>query len=254
MLLSIGILGLIWENGTLPPAGRAYPAGFAGFFATDTSFDWLPVAYGADASMSFWQTNYWYDISANSWQTRTQGTAPARYDCAGTFAILDGEKQLFVFAGYRGSYNWTNASHRYRYSTDSWTNITNLPYSAEGVMAAGTIGGYIYVMGGRNLSGVRTSNYRYDPVGNSYLARAAIPEAKTEGACAIARNENGDSCVYLFAGIYGTNAFGLALHTQRTFEYNPVSDAWRERAQYPLAIHGMSAATLRNKIYIMGGT
>jgi drug/metabolite transporter superfamily protein YnfA len=88
MMLSIALLSLIWEPGASVPAGRAYPAGFAGFFATDSTYwGWLPVAYGATPS-GVTRTNYWYNISANAWYTRAQAPTPARYDCAGTFATL----------------------------------------------------------------------------------------------------------------------------------------------------------------------
>lgn len=252
MMLSIALLSLVWENGANVLGGRAYPAGFAGFFATDTLWDWLPVAYGATAA-GVTRTNYWYDISGNSWQTRDTGLTPNRYDCAGTFAVLAGEKQLFVFGGYTGS-AWSNAAARYRYSTNAWTSITNLPYSPEGPMAAGTIGGYIYVMGGRNNNTVYNYNYRYDPVANSYTSRANIPQAKTEGACAIARNENGDSCVYLFTGIYDVDEWGQPLYTSTCYEYRPSGNSWRTRANFPgTQVNGASAATLRNEIYVMGG-
>lgn len=253
MFLTLALLSLIWETGATVPAGRAYPAGFAGFFRTSPSWDWLPVAYGATASGTS-RTNYWYDISANSWQTRTQGPTPARYDLAGTFAVRDGETQLFVFGGYTGS-TWSNAAARYRYSTDAWTSITNLPYSAEGPMAAGTIGGYIYVMGGRNSSTVYNYNYRYDPVGDIYLNRTAIPQTKTEGACAIATNETGDSCVYLFTGIYDVDPDTWEpFYTNTCYEYRPSDNSWRARANFPgTPVNGASAATLRNEIYVMGG-
>ncbi|MEO0211704.1 MAG: hypothetical protein ABIN66_07615 [candidate division WOR-3 bacterium] len=259
MLLSIGILGLIWETGASVPAGRAYPAGFAGFFKTDTSWDWLPVAYGA-TSAGVTRTNYWYDISGNSWQTRAQGSTPARYDCAGTFATYSGEKHLFVFAGSGGSYPAGNTAFRYRYSTDTWTSITNFPYPAEGVMAAGEIGGMIYTFGGHNAPDqwtpptVTTNTYRYSPSGNSYTARTAMPLARSEAGCAIARNENGDSCIYIISGIYAFDDLGFPLYTSRTDEYNPGSNSWRNRANFPgTPVNGASAATLRNEIYVMGG-
>jgi len=252
MFLSIALLSLIWENGAASPGGRAYPAGFAGFFKSDTLFDWLPVAYGALDVSTVTQTNYWYDISANAWNTRADGPAPARYDLAGTFAVLSGEKQLFVFGGYGGA-AYRNAAARYRYSTNAWTAIANLPYNAEGVMAAGTIGGYIYVFGGANAGGQLNNTNRYDPVGNSYLARTAMPRSKSEAGCAIAVNENGDSCVYLVSGMSDDEGDSWG-YTLSTWEYNPSSNAWRQRADFTgTAVNGSSAATLRNRIYVMGG-
>ena len=259
MLLSIALLSLIWETGANVPAGRAYPAGFAGFFATDTLWDWLPVAYGATAA-GVTRTNYWYDISANIWNTRTNGSDPARYDCAGTFATLSGEKQLFVFAGSAGSYPAGNTAFRYRYSTNAWTAIANFPYQAEGLMAAGEIGGMIYTFGGHNAPDawtpptVTTHTYRYSPSANSYTARAAMPVPRSEAGCAIARNENGDSCVYIISGLSGFDDLGYPIYTSRTDEYNPGSNSWRNRANFPgTPVNGASAATLRNKIYVMGG-
>ncbi|MGB9590863.1 MAG: Kelch repeat-containing protein, partial [Candidatus Hydrothermia bacterium] len=222
--------------------------------------DWLPVAYGATA-VGVTRTNYWYDISGNAWQTRAQGPTPARYDCAGTFATLSGEKQLFVFAGSAGSYPADNTAFRYRYSTNAWTQIANFPYQAEGVMAAGEIAGMIYTFGGHNAPGnwppstVTTNTYRYSPSGNSYTVRTAMPVARSEAGCAIARNENGDSCIYIISGIYSFDGFtGEPYYTSRTDEYNPGSNSWRNRANFPgTPVSGASAATLRNKIYVMGG-
>ncbi len=260
MVLSLALLSLIWETGTTAPAGRAYPAGFAGFFKTDTSWDWLPVAYGATTA-GVTRTNYWYDISANTWQTRTNGSTPARYSCAGTFATYNGERHLFVFAGSAGTYPAGNTAFRYRYSTDLWTQITNFPYNAEGPMAAGEIGGMIYTFGGHDSPDtwtpptVTTNTYRYNPSTDSYISRAAMPLARSEAACAIARNENGDSCIYIITGIYQfDDQTGEPLYTSRTDEYNPGSNSWRNRANFPgTQVNGASAATLRNEIYVMGG-
>ncbi len=260
MLMTLAVLSLIWETGADAPAGRAYPAGFSGFFATSSSFDWLPVAYGATSS-GVTGTNYWYDISGNSWQTRTQGPTPARYDCAGTFATLSGEKQLFAFAGSAGTYPASNTAFRYRYSTDAWTQIADFPYGAEGVMTAGEIGGMIYTFGGHDSPDswtpptVYNNTYRYSPSGNSYTSRTAMPLTRSEGACAIARNENGDSCVYIISGIYDfDDNTGEPYYTNRTDEYNPGSNSWRNRTNFPgTQVNGASAATLRNEIYVMGG-
>jgi hypothetical protein len=128
-------------------------------------------------------------------------------------------------------------------------------------MAAGEIGGMIYTFGGHNAPDqwtpptVTINTYRYSPSGNSYTARAAMPLPRSEAGCAIARNENGDSCIYIISGIYDFDDLtGEPYYTSRTDEYNPRLNSWRNRADFPgTPVNGLSAATLRNEIYVMGG-
>jgi len=250
MMLSIALLSLIWENGTLPPAGRAYPA--YGFFKTDTTWDWLPMAYGSNASGGTTQTNYWYDISANSWQTKTNGPSPARYDAGGTFHLYNAETRLFVFGGYTGSSSFTSASHYYTYSNDTWTNIANYPYSAEGIAVA-SFGAYIYTMGGHRLFNILNNCYQYDPSGaggGTYTARANLLTAVADAGTAVANNGASDR-IYLFGGV----ADILGNPTTVVQEYNPGNNSWQYRANLPgPARSGVAVAVLRNKCYVMGGT
>lgn len=126
----------------------------------------------------------------------------------------------------------------------SWSDAAPMPTARWGVGAA-SLGGLIYVVGGRPLvddtvdAGLTTLEV-YDPLTNSWSPGADLPEGLNEPAVAVL-----DGRLFVIGGCCGPST--------ANFQYDPVTDQWVARASAPRARHGAAAGTLGGKIYVVGG-
>jgi hypothetical protein len=137
--------------------------------------------------------------------------------------------------------------------TDTWTQLTPMPYAHFGSVA-GWIGGKLYVAGGSDADSNGSTNlYIWD--GTSWSTGAAMPAARlgAGGGSAPCVGGGGD-CLYV-AG--GTPDGDFSSFTFTLFEYNPATDTWTQRASVPgnPSIYGQAlgaGASCAGKIYFGG--
>jgi N-acetylneuraminic acid mutarotase/glucose/arabinose dehydrogenase len=123
---------------------------------------------------------------------------------------------------------------------------TRAPLSAPVLDAGGaTVGGKLYVVGGKNGSTHLSSMHIYDPATNSWTSGPAMPGPAVENPAMVAYNGK----VYVFGG--STAPFSGAVSDVRIFD--PSSATWTTSTPMPTARGGATAQVIGTKIYVVGG-
>lgn len=125
---------------------------------------------------------------------------------------------------------------------DTWIKGRNKPTPVSDAYAV-TIGGKIYMPGGRLASGEATDVLEvYDPVEDTWEQKSPLPVSLS--AYALAAFEGN---LYLFGGLDGDVYVDIA------FEYNPSLDEWKAIPDMPTARAYAGAAAAGGKIFVVGG-
>jgi N-acetylneuraminic acid mutarotase len=66
-----------------------------------------------------------------------------------------------VAGGFTGT-EYNNTLEVYDARSDAWLTLTDMP-TARGFLAAASLGGKLYAIGGRNETGLLTATEAYDP-------------------------------------------------------------------------------------------
>jgi hypothetical protein len=113
-------------------------------------------------------------------------------------------------------------------------------------LAAATVSGKIYALGGANgANSTLSQNEEYDPVANAWTTRSPMALAR----CSLAVTAVGGK---IFA-IGGTDAPNLVRYPLNE-EYDPAVDGWTTRTGMPTARYDVSAAAMAGKIFLLGGS
>jgi N-acetylneuraminic acid mutarotase len=182
--------------------------------------------------------------AATAWTTSPALMAQARWmhasaqDVAGT---------TYVFGGLTGAFPFTPTTSAEKFDGSTWSAITPLPAKRAQFGAALGSDNNIYIVGGFNSSGVIVPNvYRYDPVADSYLARAPLPTARS-GAAVVA-DQNG--LIYAIGG----SPTGVNLAVARVDRYDPATNTWTQMASLPSPrSDGEAVLGADGDIYYFGG-
>jgi N-acetylneuraminic acid mutarotase len=101
----------------------------------------------------------------------------------------------------------------------------------------------VYVIGGRGSSSVQyTTNYVYDPVGDTWSTKADMPTARAHIGAAIV-----NGIIYVFGGWVGSTA------SNAVEAYDPVSDTWSTKTVMPTPRYAYCCGVVNDKIYVIGG-
>ena len=107
--------------------------------------------------------------------------------------------------------------------------------------------GKIYAIGGDPVGGVTDIVEQYDPVSDSWVARASLPSPRTNQGVATATNGK----IY---AISGSGGVPFAALRAEVYEYDPVANTWATKADNPTPRHSIVAASASNgKVYVFGG-
>ncbi len=166
-------------------------------------------------------------------------------------AAQPGSYSLYAFGGLVSGTEALTVTERYNTCSRQWETRAPLPEPRGYVMAV-EIDGKYYVVGGvdqivSGTFGVRNTTYVYDPDTDAWTRRADLPQALGGVALATANGK-----LYAFGGFdqRGYNHGNVAV----TYEYNPATNKWRERAAAPVGTRSLAgAASLNGKIYVVGG-
>ena len=141
-----------------------------------------------------------------------------------------------------GGYNNSSLNDFWQYnpSNNVWTQMSNCPIATR-TAGSFSIAGYGYVVGGIVSPGSNITNnmYQYNPSNNTWLQKASYPGIPIFGAASFALAGK---------GYYGVGNAGIATgpYYNDFYEYDPVSDAWTQRAQFPGAgrygVHGVATS------------
>jgi N-acetylneuraminic acid mutarotase len=202
----------------------------------------LYVSGGTNANVMPTRTLFVYDPTANTW---TRKADVPQSGCGGTQGVING--QLYV---YTGCFVDERSSVMFRYdpATNAWITRAAPPTGHKGGAGA-VINGKFYLVGGYKRCGgespscidLDNSLHVYDPMTNSWTAKAHIPVKRT-GISAVAMSGK------LFV-VGGDTEFG----GYDTWVYNPGSNTWARKAPLPKVLYDGAAAMAGGKLVYIGG-
>jgi N-acetylneuraminic acid mutarotase len=148
-----------------------------------------------------------------------------------------------------------NAFEAYDVAADTWETLPKLPdrFNNRNHLAAGAMGGKIYVAGGRYNGGgfaspMTAALEMYDPAARTWTAKADMrrPRGGVSGVVAF-------GCFF----VYGSEGSGIG-EPNDVFPdhdvYNPLTDTWTALPRLPIPFHGVTGgAFVDGIIYMPGG-
>ena len=210
-------------------------------------------AIGGGAETNVANVNEVYDPVTNTWSVKAS-TYEGRSSSAGAAAEgQDGNDKIYVFGG-NGSANFSSVEE-YDPGLDRWTGVSvarksPMPNGRNGHGAA-VVANKVYVFGGNPSSNVGRLNQKYDPVSDTWESKALPPTSRALYVSAAAKDGSGNDKIYVIGGtVTGAPAYTTSAIVE---EYNPVSDTWTAKTSMPTSRDGSAAATVNDKIYVLGG-
>ncbi len=165
---------------------------------------------------------------------------------------VGGIGQVIVGAyGFSGGY--TNQTLLYNINTNLWSTGAPAPLPARAGAASGetTHGGFLYVIGGENSTGVLSDLQRYDPVLDVWITLTPTPTATARAGAAAAVIDDG---IFVIGGRQSTGgpcSGGPYLTTVEKYDVD--TNTWSTVAPLPSARSDLAAVAHGGKIFVFGG-
>jgi N-acetylneuraminic acid mutarotase len=201
-----------------------------------------------------------YNPATDTWTTKTPMHNPRI-----NFATAVYENKIYVIGGEFYSPTLETVEV-YDPLTDSWTFAAPIPEPRR-LMCANVVNGKIYVVGGYTNQastapdqGLTNTTQVYDPKANVWSTAADIPNAIGSYASTVFDNK-----IYVFGGFgvftTGASMGGLGVEvlvSNRTYIYDPPTDAWMFGEPLPQRVRGAAACATTGEvapkgIYVFGG-
>ncbi len=170
--------------------------------------------------------------------------------------------KLYVFGGLAPGWRPKALVFEYDPANDTWSKKKPMPLGAHR-FALASHGDRIYAFGGFKYpeSGAAAwepvnNAWEYDPASDSWKALAPMPSKRGAAAAAVVQGK-----IYVIGGAGAMPGAGDAamVPTRRHMtvgtveEYDPKTDSWHTRAALPTPRNHPAAATVNNRIYVIGG-
>ena len=259
---------LDWKE--LPPIpndlGVAGPIVGVHNLPTEPAKQALIVAGGANFPLPVWETQkQWHDdifvmtqreSGDYAWETVGQLPQPMGYPaCVSTsdgLIVMGGNDPQTVFdACFK--LTWTG-------SEIQRTDLPKLPKPCVHGQAT-MIGNVVYLAGGQSGGGLETAmnNLWKLDLGRPAAALkweelAPIPGPPRSLNLTLSQHNGFDRCVYVVSGRTTESADADATYLKDVWEYNPITEAWRQRADVPICVMAGTGIEFSNSyLYILGG-
>lgn len=134
----------------------------------------------------------------------------------------------------------------YNTVTNSWSTKSPLPSGRKQINSLLAINGKLYLVGGKNDPTIFSDNYVYDTLSNTWSVVTSLPYAQWAGAGCVLNNK-----ICYFGG--STN-IGWAGGTRNNNSFDPATNNWQSHLPMLQRCASMYAATVNDKIYLIGGT
>jgi hypothetical protein len=116
-----------------------------------------------------------FDPVNNTWTNMSQIPNGGSYYGGGTCFYTDGvNSYIYIFANYDPWYGYTGYTYRWTLSSNSWTQLSNIPNNNY-YSGAAALGNRIYIAGGGNN---QTAFYEFNPADNSFTSRPSMPTGR----------------------------------------------------------------------------
>jgi N-acetylneuraminic acid mutarotase len=153
---------------------------------------------------------------------------------------------LYSAGGYLGGS--VDTAYRYDPVVNVWNALPTLPTAlqdARGAYAPST--NSFYVFGGQagNNGPTVATTYKFDIAANSWTAAALMPDARSLPGVAYCTATGKINVIGGFDSTY--------VARNQTWEYDPVADAWRSRANVPTAVGGGGTSATGQHLFVAGG-
>lgn len=156
---------------------------------------------------------------------------------------FNNDGKFHLLGGHNGSSPY-NANYIYDPVSDVWASLPFLPSGLERhcVVQFDTL---VYLIGGRGLGGVPTSNINleYNTNSHTFTNRANLMVRVKDAACAVF-----DGKVYVFGGRDASNSL-----TDVVQIFDPLLNTWSSGTSLPSPIAHAAAVTYCDAIYLIGG-
>lgn len=200
-----------------------------------------------------------YDTILNSWTS-----VPAMHTARGGLAAASAGSKVYAIGGCKGGasdpvncdFGGTSlrAVDALDTTTNTWTVMAAMPTARADLAAVTGADGKIYAIGGWNVRNsfndpvALDTVEAYDPVANTWTARAPMPTARYWLSAAL----GSDGKIYAYGGVDTTT------NTPQVFEaYDPNTNTWTQLAGFVLSAAGQvgaGAAFLGSRVYVIGGS
>jgi len=183
---------------------------------------------------------YVYDAAKDSWVVKKEPFFPRS-----NHAVAALGDKIYVFGGNDSA----GKAEAYDVDADIWEELAPIPSPRWHVnYSAAACGGKIYLMGGLEETVGPDSepdsnkNEMYDPVKNTWTAKAPLPSPRSTAAVTAFENK-----IYVMSGVFKGE------FRNEVFLYDPAADSWKTRAPMPEARFISGAAVVKDKIVVITG-
>jgi len=180
-----------------------------------------------------------YDSESDSWSDGAPMTAGTERG-GGAAVVVDG--RIHVVGGLRSGEEVAMHSV-YDPPSNSWSQLDDMPTPRDH-LAAGSIDGVIYAVGGRNAS----INGHFDILeawDGSWSTKAPMPTSRGGIAATVLAGR-----LHVFGGEGADNNRGVFAEHEA---YDPATDSWEILDAMPTPRHGTGAAEIDGQIWVPGG-
>ncbi|MGC1244040.1 MAG: kelch repeat-containing protein [Chryseosolibacter sp.] len=208
---------------------------------------------GLGVDLSGYLTDFWeYDPVTNAWSQKADFEGTARMGATGF--TIGGKGYIGTGSNTPGDINWQwfNDLWEYDPATNDWTQKASFNALGRGTAVGFSIGGKGYIGTGqyrqdRFHNAIYLSDFwEYDPVADSWLQRANVPEQGRHAASGFAIGDKG----YVGMGVYYYDT-----RKKDWWQYDPVANTWTRKNDFPgLPRYHASSLTIGDRGYVgMGG-
>ena len=184
-----------------------------------------------------------YDLATNTWTQKAD--MPTVRDQLST-SVVNGK--IYAIGGYDEGRSLKSVEE-YDPVRDKWTERADMPTARQG-LSTSIVNGKIYAIGGwnSNQGGPLSTVEEYDPERDTWKKKSDMPIARVFLSTSVVNGK-----IYAIGGSnrrMGTNDYeGIPV----VEEYDPVTDTWESKADMPMARWGLSASTVGDRIFAIGG-
>jgi N-acetylneuraminic acid mutarotase len=213
-------------------------------FGTDTK-GYIGTGFdGKDKLNDFWE----YDPTEDKWTRKADFPGTARY---GAIAMAI-NNMGYLGTGYDG--NYTKDFWQYDPQGDTWTQKTSIGGSKRKDATCFVISGKGYIVTGIDNGTYENDLWEYDPTGDTWTKKRQIANISDESYDNDYTSIVGVSKVGLTINGKGYVATGGQSIGVKVWEYNPVTDLWKERHDFEGSSRGDAIGfSLGNTGYLTTG-